>query len=470
MSFLDALEKDRSEMITFLRKLVSIPSVKGEAEEGAPFGLEILRALKTVLSWGENNGFRTKNLSGYAGHIEFGDGDETIGVLVHLDVVPPGAGWRDHPFSGVIKEERIYGRGTIDDKGPAVAAMFALKALKDEKIELKKKIRIIIGCDEESGWACMDHYFKLESKPEMGFAPDAEFPLINCEKGLFGFDLDGVIHPCNVKGGPRLTQFQGGKRRNVVPDLAEAVVIVDDSREWIEKRAELNRYFGEKAVADDKFEWEEKNGVYYLKTFGVSAHASLPQLGENALISMALILNGLGQSGGIWEIVRFIADKIGWGHNGENLGIECEDEISGVLTLNLGVLNLQEDQAHLELDIRYPLCAGEQGLIEKVSEQASAVNLSIKPAHTLKPHYVPEEGFLVQSLLKAYREETQDFSAPIAIGGRTYAMTLGNGVAFGPGFPGRPELAHQKDEYISLTDFFSCARIYARALFELARD
>lgn len=468
MNFLDRIETDRDELINILKELVSIPSVKDEPTENAPFGKEIDKALNYVLSWGEKEGFRTKNLSGYAGHIEYGDGEETVGVLVHLDVVPAGDGWTYGPFSGTIAEGRIYGRGTVDDKGPAVAAMFALKAIKEANLQLKKKIRIIFGCDEESGWACMDHYFQYEEKPTLGFAPDAEFPLINCEKGMLGLNLDGEF-PLK-SGEPWLVHLQGGERRNVVPDYAEATILVNDPILVRGTRDKLSAYFSSIAGNEGKFRWTESNGEFALKVYGVAAHASLPHLGENALIKLIQILDGLNYQGGAWDILHFIAGNIGQENNGEKLGIACRDERSGELTLNLGVMIVKERKIHLELDIRYPLCTDAQSITEAILRQIDPLKLTLKPAHSLKPHYIPADNHLVQTLLKAYREETQDPAGPISIGGRTYAVSLGNGVAFGPGFPGRPELAHQRDEYISLADLHACTRIYARALYELAKN
>lgn len=466
VDFLSRIDRDREEMITVLKDLISIPSVKEEPVENAPFGKEIAKALDYVLAWGEKQGFSTNSFSGYAGHIEYGEGEETVGILVHVDVVPAGDGWTYGPFSGTIAEGRVYGRGTLDDKGPAVAVMYALKALKEAQVKLKRKIRIIFGCDEESGWACMDHYFQHEKKPTCGFAPDAEFPLINCEKGMLGLDLDGEV-PL-TPGQPQLLQFQGGERRNVVPDYAEAIMLLSEPELERKARNQLTEYFRQIAADDEKFQWHESNGRFLLTAYGVAAHASLPQLGENALIKLARILDGLNYQGGAWDLLHFIAENIGPESNGRKLGIACSDERFGELTLNLGVVSVKDGQIHLELDIRYPMCTNAESLTDQIRKRVAPLKLTVKPAHSLKPHYVPADDDLVQTLLQAYRSETNDSARPLSVGGRTYAVALGNGVAFGPVFPGRPELAHKKDEYISLADLHACARIYARALHELA--
>lgn len=465
MKFLEKIDGYMAEMIQTAQELIAIPSVKAQpAGDGAPFGREIARALDYVLDWGARNGFRGKNLSGYAGHLEYGEGDGTVGVLVHLDVVPAGEGWTYPSFGGEIHDDRIYGRGAVDDKGPTVAVLYALKALKDENVRLKKKIRVIFGCDEESGWACMDHYFSCEEKPECGFSPDADFPLINCEKGRLELTLSGKL-PADPHS--PLKKMQGGTRSNVVPDSAEAVLAFNDSS----RTNTFSRMVKERAARQPYIKVMENNSELIVRAEGKSAHASLPHLGENAITRLAAFLSGLGIKGEkTAELINFIAGKIGAGTDGAGLGIDCRDEISGQLTLNLGVIEFDGEKVRLEVDIRYPLCTDEEKIIAAVENHLGPVGLDIAVPHRLKPHYLPAENPLVKKLLKAYREETGDDSPPVSIGGRTYAATLGNGVAFGPGFPGRPEMAHQKDEYFSLADLKLCARIYTRALYELAAE
>src|SRR5690554_601263 len=195
-------------MILRLRELIAIPSVKSSpAGPGAPFGLEMARALEYVLAWGEKEGFRTQNFSGYAGHLEYGEGEEDLGVLLHLDVVPAGAGWQYPPFQGSRMGDRIYGRGAVDDKGPVVAVLYALKALKEAGVQPDRKIRVIFGCDEESGWKCMEHYFQKAPKPAFGFVPDADFPLIHCEKGFVALTLQAGYN--SSAGGLELLRLVG---------------------------------------------------------------------------------------------------------------------------------------------------------------------------------------------------------------------------------------------------------------------
>jgi succinyl-diaminopimelate desuccinylase len=451
-------------MTEALKELIAIPSVKGKpGKAGEPFGREISHALNYVLDWGRTNGFKTKNLSGYAGHIEFGEGKETVGVLVHLDVVPAGEGWIHPPFSGEVEGGRIYGRGAVDDKGPAIAGMYALKALKEAGIKPAKKIRIIFGCDEESGWECMEHYFQHEKKPEYGFTPDANFPLINCEKGHLSLVVEGEFAP--IEDGCKLEYISGGSRRNIVPEWAEARLLFSDRQSLHKFQEKIAAQSSEKVLIREK---EEENRII-LQVKGVPAHASLPQQGDNAITRLVEIISRLNYSGGVWDVIRFIQDCFGKKTNGEGLGIDCQDEISGELTINLGVLQVEKGRARMEIDIRYPLCTDGKSIQKKIEDRLVGYGLKIAEIKDLAPHYLEEDNWLIKVLLNAYREETGDLTPPLAIGGRTYAVTLGNAVAFGPNFPGRLETAHQKNENFSIQDLISCTRIYARTLYELTK-
>jgi succinyl-diaminopimelate desuccinylase len=454
----------QGEMVELLQKLIRIPSIRSEERiPNAPFGSAVAEALSTVLTWGEKQGFKSKNVQGYAGHLEFGEGDETVGVLVHLDVVPSGEGWNIPPFAGEIRDGKIYGRGTIDDKGPAVAVLFALKAVKDAAVPLKRKIRVILGCDEESRWECMEKYFSVEVKPNFGFTPDAEFPLVYSEKGRLGIRLTGQLNE-ETNEEIRLTRLQGGTRANVVPEEAEAFIRTKNE----EIRASVLKILKEYTMSNSRFQIAEANEQVIVRVSGVAAHASQPELGVNALSLLAAALNQLGLSGGAWDIVKFAAEQVGLDHDGSGFGIDVTDVKSGKLTLNVGVMRVDELKTDIELDIRYPRTVEGEVLLKIIEAQSRSYNLTVSDQTIMPPHFVSPDHPLVKGLLKAYQIQTGDLGPPLAIGGRTYATTLGTAVAFGPVFPGRPELAHQKDEHISIAEFVECAKIYTRALCELA--
>lgn len=450
----DRIVAYEKEMTELLQALVKIPSVRAEAQPEAPFGLDVAESLRLVLDWGEREGFQTRNINGYAGHIEYGQGEELIGVLAHVDVVPAGEGWTYPPFGAEIHDGKIYGRGVTDDKGPAVAVLYALKALKEEGTPVRRRIRIILGCDEESRWECMDAYFKAEPKPTMGFTPDAVFPLVFSEKGRLGLTVAGTVK--NGHQGIQLLSLQGGSRANVVPDQATAMIKVEEQK-LLEN---IERVLGGHPSVQST---PNPTGLT-LKAKGIAAHASMPELGDNALGKMLMALADLELSGGTWDTIRSLAEWFGAGFDGDRLGIAAKDAESGALTMNLGVLDIQSDQVRLEIDIRYPRTVSGEALVEQLRQTFDP--LGLKPIDTIvmPPHFVAPDHPLVQNLLDAYRQETGDQSAPIAIGGRTYATVLGTAVAFGPGFPGEPDLAHQRDEFMAINDLIRCGRIYARAL------
>lgn len=466
MNLTERIDGLEGEMVKFLQDLIRIPSVKSaDVDEGAPFGRELAQALETVLAWGDAQGFRTKNLGGYAGHIEYGDGDETVGILVHLDVVPAGDGWSFPPFGGSIQEGKIYGRGAIDDKGPAVAAMYALKAMKEVGLSLKRKIRIIFGCDEESNWECMKAYFNVEPKPTLGFTPDGEFPLIFCEKGnlVITFETEGG-NPASV-GAIKIESLHSGTRRNIVPDKAEAILKFDPA-----ERERVIKFFKQTQETDPAFRYEVTNERIRISVTGKAAHGSTPELGDNALTRLVVTLAKLNGQGKAWEMVRFLAEKIGRDTSGLNLGIQAHDEVSGALTLNLGVLHIDGEKGQAQIDIRYPISADGEQMAKAIGAAAQSMGIRVTHQHIIPSHYVDPKSPLIQSLLAVYRAETGDNTPPLAIGGRTYATTMGNAVAFGPLFPGQPEVAHQRDEHIAVADLRRCCRIYAHAMRALAGE
>lgn len=460
MDVFHRIETYQGEMVEFLQQLLRISSVRTDGFPGAPFGSAVAEALGVALAWGEREGFRTRNVNGYAGHIEYGEGEEIIGVLAHMDIVPAGDGWTFPPFAAEIHNGRIYGRGAIDDKGPAVAAMYALKALKEEGPPLRHRIRIILGCDEESRWECMDAYFKAEPRPSLGFTPDGVFPLVHSEKGRLGLTMKGKIN--KFLGFPQLVCLKGGSRANVVPDLATAFVRAEGPiRQKLIKEIE-------REAKENQITWTLHEEGIKLSVRGIASHASMPELGDNALVKLLVFLGGLGYEGGAWETVHLLTKGFKGGFDGSGFGIDAFDTESGALTMNLGVLHIEDDALEMELDIRFPRTEKGEVIVERLQSAFVTQGITVEDALIIPPHFVAAEHPLVQKLLDAYRKETGDQSEPLAIGGRTYATVLGTAVAFGPGFPGQPDLAHQRDESIAIEDLMRCSRIYARALVDLA--
>ncbi len=449
------------EMIKTLQQVIQIPSVETEAEPGAPFGPELARALEFMVEAGRALGLTAKNVDGYAGHVEVGEGDDLIGVLVHLDVVPAGSDWTYPAFGGEIHDGELYGRGTLDDKGPAVAALYGLKAIKESGIKLDKRIRLIFGTDEESGWLDLPYYFEREEKPRQGFSPDAMFPIINAEKGSTTFKIGASFAPTS---GARVVSFQSGERTNIVPDRATAVV-AGVGEEAIQ--AALSG-FSALPGASVSFEAGERGIVITAK--GVSAHGAMPEEGVNAAVELATFLAMLPLPVDQLQFVQFMRDRLRNQYNGQGLGIGLRDEISGLLTANLGIVRWENDVAELAINTRFPVSFVGEQVHAGARQVVEAAGFTYTVISTGKPHHVAKDSPVVKVLQQVYQEETGQEPTAFAIGGGTYAKMMPEAVAFGPVFPGEPELAHQKDEHISLGNLMRCARIYVLAMVGLANS
>lgn len=443
MSLNNIIDAYREKLIRATQDLISIPSVKGESKQGKPFGEGVDDALKQALKLGEELGFLVGNVDGYAGFVEFGQGNETFGILAHLDVVPEGDGWTYPPFGGEMHDDKIYGRGAIDDKGPAMAALYAMKAVMESGIPVNKKVRLILGTDEESGWEDMDYYFKKQPMPEFGITPDANYPVIFAEKGIMHVELhkDFKDDKCVTSTGssmkPSIKSIKGGSRANMVPD--SCICILEGERDP-------------------------------LSTEGISAHGSTPEKGVNAISQMFNILEDRGLRDS--DMDTFVADLIrliGDDTTGEKLGIKYSDDVSGDLTLNLGVVDINREDGKVIIDIRFPVKYTQEEILSKIRQKLQGTGIEARVLHGQKPLYLAKDHFLVKTLSRVYKEQTGEELEPLAIGGGTYARALNTGVAFGAVFPGKVELAHQKDEYIEIEDLVLNAKIYAHAIAELVK-
>ncbi|ALC82061.1 MULTISPECIES: dipeptidase PepV [Bacillus] len=464
MNWVNEVFKRKEELVKDTQMLLQIESVldKATAAQKKPFGAGIARCLQFLLQKAESDGFTVKNLDGYAAHIEWGEGEEIVGVLCHIDVVPPGDNWTSDPFSAEIRDGKIFARGAIDDKGPTMAAYYALKIVKELNLSLKKRVRLIIGTDEESDWNCVKHYFKHEEMPVLGFAPDADFPIINSEKGLIDFylkkDNDGDTYK---NGSTVLHSFSSGLRLNMVPGIAEAR-LQTKNKEQIKR--EFNGFL-ENGKLSGKI--EEKEDLLYIQLKGKSAHAAEPDNGVNAGLVLADFLVRFDLDENSKAFFEQILSLFFNDTRGRKLGIDCKDSISGELTLNVGILEYNLEQGgKAGVNIRYPV-SETSDRIKKAFEDLDQFRL--ENFHYSKPHHVAEDHQLITVLKKVYEEQTGKTADLISIGGATYARSLESGVAFGPLFPGKPDTAHQSDEYIEIDDLLKAASLYAQAIYELAR-
>ncbi len=451
----EIVESLQEPLIKTLQKWVRINSVKGEAAPNAPFGPAVRQALDTALADCRELGFEVRDIDGYAGDAQMGEGEDVLGILAHLDIVPAGDGWKQDPFGGEIIDGRIYGRGTNDDKGPAVAALYAMKAVQMAGIKLKKRVRLILGCDEESGMEDMKYYKEHADMPKTGFSPDACFPVINTEKGLYQLRLRGEA----CAEGLKVVSIDAGQRPNVIPGLASAIVMgYGDTVQKVEAFSKAAGY----PVTAEKMD----DGLVKVTAQGVAGHAAMPEIAKNAIGRLLKTLEHLGVQGPL----KTLAQAIGTEYDGASLNIAVSDKISGALTLNIGILKADEQSVEVTLDIRYPVMVNPDAITKAITAAVSPAGLAIVFSAAKAPHHVPEGSQLVQSLLDAYHEVTGLERKAIAIGGGTYARCLQEGVAFGALFPDDEELAHQAGEYMTVDGLMKNVKIYVRAIIKLAAE
>jgi succinyl-diaminopimelate desuccinylase len=458
------IDDHTDEIVKTTQELLRIPSVEGPAAPGAPFGIETVRALEFALEAASRYGLTTKNLDGYAGHAELrteatAENAPIVGVLAHVDVVPEGDGWTHPPYGAEIENGFIFARGAIDDKGPAMAGLFALAAVAQSGAPLTHRIRLILGCDEESGFGCVKHYFAHEEMPVTGFTPDGCFPLIYAEKGIANFtvtsDADEAGH------NSRLVRLTGGLRSNMVPDKATATL--QGPAADLDAIAEILKC--QPSITCKR----ESPKELIAEAAGVSAHGSTPELGTNAvsLLCAALLKTDLQSQDGAQALSR-VAE---WAKDtsGKALGIQGEDSVAGPLTANLGIARFEEGHWNLTFNVRYPVTWEVETVEERLTETLSGSGFRLAITISQGPLYVPQDDPLVKTLLEVYRAQTGDQSEPKTTGGGTYARAMTKGVAFGPDFPGsKGGGAHQADESWAIEDLIRATRIYARAILRLA--
>nr|WP_272507521.1 dipeptidase PepV [Clostridium aestuarii] len=450
------------EFLEDLKELLKKKTIKSKSEDNAPFGFNIANGLNCALEISKKYGFNTVNLDNYIGYAEYGEGEDYVGVLGHIDVVPEGSNWSQDPFNPVIKDGKIYARGSLDDKGPILCALYALKLIKDSNIKLSKKVRIIFGTNEESGDVDIKYYLKNEAPPSLCFTPDAYFPIVTSEKGILTFEI--VKKFKRKLPGYTIEYIKGGKKSNIVPDYCEIKLVCDS-----------NKILGEE-FRDDKLKekynivTDIKKDTVIIKSYGKSSHGSTPELGNNAISNLLVYLNEvLSSEDELTDFLKEFSNILGFDCRGEKLGINFSDEESGKLTLNIGIINGDNDEIRMRCNIRYPVTASYQNIIDNIKKKAKENNLIFEKGNHNPPLHFPKNHKLVAALKKAYEESTGEVGKLLATGGGTYAKLMPNTVAFGPIFDEKYNLAHQADEFIELELLKKCIQIYARAIYELAK-
>jgi succinyl-diaminopimelate desuccinylase len=426
------IKRNKNRILKDLADFIKIESIQNEPEKNKPFGKGVDDALNYILKYAEQIGLKTVNLDNYIGYADWGKGDEILGILCHIDIVPPGSGWDSNPYELQIRNNKMIGRGVLDDKGPTLQILNAVKYLKEKGFEPQKKVRIIFGTNEESGWEGINHYLERKEMPDLSFTPDAEFPVIFAEKGILQIEF---FYKESLE---EFVEIKGGDAPNMVPNYAFAVV-------------DKNKNFEKK----EKIKIKKENKRIKIEAEGKSAHASTPELGENAISKLLVYLSEYYDN----PFFNFFKENIGYSYNGEKLNIDYKDEESGKLSFNVGLLKRNK----LIVDIRFPVSYKKEKIIKKIRKQLpEKIGLNVKTYKA--PLYVDKNSELVKSLMEVYNKVDRENAEPIAIGGGTYARAVDNGVAFGPLFPEEEEVAHQANEYVMIDSFFKSFRIYTRAI------
>lgn len=464
VNFRAEVDKRKDEFMADLFDILRINSERDDslADTKHPFGPGPVHALHAFLKMAERDGYSTQNVDNYAGHFEFGEGDEVLGIFGHLDVVPAGSGWDTNPYEPQIIDGKLFARGSSDDKGPTMACYYGLKIIKELGLPISKKVRFIVGTDEESGWADMDYYFEHVGLPlpDFGFSPDAEFPIINGEKG----NITAYLHFSGANAGSaRLHSFTGGLRENMVPESATAVVSGELS-DFDNKLASFTSKYNLVASTETL-----ENGQLQVTMIGKSAHGSTPEEGINGATYLAKFLQIFDFEGAAKDYLTLAGDVLWEDHKAEKLGVAIEDEQMGSLSMNAGVFQFEEASLDntIALNFRYPKNTSPESIkIGLETLPVESVSLSDQ-GHT--PHYCPMDDPMVTTLLSVYEKHTGLKGHEQVIGGGTFGRLLKRGVAYGAMFPGDVNTMHQANEFIEVEGLYRAAAIYAEAIYELIK-
>ena len=461
--WLKAAQSQKEEYLNDLTTLIKIPSVRNddEATPEYPLGPAPAQALKAFLEMAEQDGFRVKNIDNVAGFAEWGEGDETLAILAHLDVMPAGKGWETDPFNPVIKDGNLYGRGVSDDKGPGMAAYYALKYLKDHGAVFKQKVRFIVGTDEENDWTGMKRYFEVEPAPTYGFSPDAEFPLINGEKGQVSLllDIDG-----GNEGEVVLKHFDSGLRFNMVPRDAEATIEAVDN----EAVATAFTDFLDENPITGSIE-SDADGIK-LTVVGKAAHGMEPEKGINAGTYLATFLKQFDIRGHAGDFIDFLASYLHLDTRVNHFNAAFATDKMGEMTMNAGIFSFEAGKGgKITLNFRFPKGMDEKTIEAGLEKVVAPMNVSLEQGSVMVPHYVSPDDPLVSTLLDVYNRQMGTKETGKVVGGGTYGRLMERGVAFGAMFPDTPDTMHQANEYVPVDVLVNACAIYAEAIYELIK-
>ena len=461
--FKNYIDEIKDEIISSTCELIKIPSVNKEStNRSMPFGEECNNALEYVLNLANSLDFRTKNIDGYCGYVEFGEGEELMGIIGHLDVVPEGNNWTYPPFNATITNGNIYGRGSIDDKGPVIASLYAMKVVMDN-CKIKKRIRLILGLNEENDWKCIEHYKLYEEIPSFGFSPDADFPCIYAEKALLNVHLKNTyISNDKIK---IIDIDCNNNAMNVVPKFCRVKLNIDNNIDIDECIINLTIL-----VKKNNFNiivMKENDNNIILESFGISAHSAHPDLGINAISNIIIVLNKLLKMYNIHiELLSMFCRYIHTQYNGDDLNINYLDE-SGNLTLNVARFFLENNALGISMNLRIPIHTSINTIKCKFNNIFKNSSIKVYFDGEKNALYIPKDNYLVTTLCSIFNEITGNNEEPIAIGGATYARAFPNCISFGANMPKEEDMCHKVDEFISIDNLILSTNIYATAIYKL---
>lgn len=481
--FKDYIYSQKQNIISSICDLITYPTISEEnANIYFPFGKACSDALKYFLHLAESLGFRTKNVDGYCGYAEFGQGDELIGIIGHLDVVPAmQEDWSYSPFTPTIDKNRIYGRGAIDDKGPVIASLYAMKAVmeycKDKDIVVNKRIRLIVGLNEETNWKCIEYYKQHEEMPTVGFSPDADFPCIYAEKAVLS-----ILVSQKLPNDKKTNLFQkllntaspiqiesmdcDNNAINVVPKICMATLRFEKSISLSHVLTFLKSKIDQYNYDIDLYKIDDSH--LKITSYGIAAHSAHPDLGNNAITKLFVILQDLfTQYHCNIALLSTFCKYIGDHYYGEGLNLASEDE-SGKLTLNTSQCYLKDNTLFIGMNLRIPVKTSCESVIEKLENLFKEENITFSVLDKKEALYINPHDSLVQKLCSIFNESCGGTSfEPIAIGGATYARAFPNCISFGMNFPGDKDMCHQADEFVDIDKLILSTNIYAKAIYTL---
>ena len=454
------IDSQKDSFLNDLRALVNIKSVREEAKEGMPFGAGPAQALNEAIKISRSHGFEAINFENYAGEITYGENPELM-LLAHLDVVDEGDFWTYEPYNMKIVGNRAYGRGTTDDKGAALCCLYAMKAARELFGEPRKGVRLVLGCGEETGSEDMEYYFRKREMLPFTLSPDADYPLINLEKGRFAPDF---TKNSDNTGEKTVVAFHGGTTANIVPCKSKAILSGLTQEEILPSLTQTTEKTGV------EFSIKEENGIVEISALGISAHAAHPENGNNAQTALISLINSLSLTENETTASFKALEKL-FPHretDGLSVGVKMGDEISGSLTLNFGVLHFENGSFTGNLDLRCPLCANEENVKNVIEKAFSDNGFRFTDEPSMVPvHFVPEDAPVIKTALKVYEEYTGLKGECLSIGGGTYVHNIPGGVAFGIEFPGTDYRIHGADEFAIIDELLLTAKMYTAIIYEL---